>query len=94
MSTATKIVIGLLLAGALTIILIRRKQASYSDAGVSTPSHTGATDAVGQLSVGSPLYNPPVVHNSPSTGFVPPARMTIAPSTGPAFQARSGRGAF
>lgn len=92
LSLTVKIAVGLLLAGGVAIFVLRRKQASYTDVGQApTPSHDTLP-----LPVVRTGYSPPAQTQAISFAVPTPTSILgyVAPSTGPKFQARRGKGAF
>jgi hypothetical protein len=93
LKTTTQIAIGIFIG--LGVYLVYRMFGSYHAAGSPLASTTSTNlqnqDAAGGASVGSALTTPMM---SAPPAADPPAAVLVAPSTGPATEARSGRGHF
>lgn len=93
LKTSTQIAIGIFIG--LGVYLVYRMFGSYHAVGSPLASTTSSNlqnqDAAGGASAGSALTTPPL---SPPSADPPAAALLVAPSTGPAVEARSGRGHF
>ncbi len=93
LKTTTQIAIGIFIG--LGVYLVYRMFGSYSAGGSpllsTTASNLQNQDAAGGVSVGSALTTPAL---SPPPAAPPPAALLVAPSTGPAVEARRGQGHF